>query len=236
MQRTANRWRRAQATWALFLFFAGLASAQTLRPVISEFRGKANGRFELVNDTFTPVNVVLETKSFTVTEDGEIQYRVLDPDVKIKFSSTSFRIQPKQTYAVTYEATSTKFPSYFVVYASFSGMPVRTNTGMNIRLMLPHTVYILGKKDARKAEIGVVQARYDSAAKKVTLELESHSTNFGRVQATEIQVGRKRIEAPGFPIYPGKNRRLVVDWTEPEQPEKAIFHFNDFKIEAAITR
>jgi len=189
-----------------------------------------------VNDTFTPVNVVLETKSFTVTEDGEIQYRALDPDVKIKFSSTSFRIQPKQTYAVTYQATSTKFPSYFVVYASFSGMPVRTNTGMNIRLMLPHTVYILGKKDARKPEIGVVQARYDDATKKLTLELESHSANFGRVQATEIQVGRKRIEAPGFPMYPGKNRRLVVDWTEPEQPQKAIFHFNDFKIEAAITR
>jgi hypothetical protein len=241
MLHSTNQRRRVKEALALLFLFilsasTGSSFAQTLRPIISEYRGKANGRFELVNDSFAPVNVVLETKSFTVTEDGEIQYRPLDPDIKVKFSATSFRIQPKQTYAVTYQATTTKFPSYFVVYASFSGLPVRTNTGMNIRLMLPHTVYLLGKDDARKAEITVATARYDAATRKVMLELQSHSANFGRVQSTEIQTARKKVEAPGFPVYPGKNRKLELDWSESAPPEKAVFYFDGFKIEAKIER
>lgn len=238
MQHSANQGRRVRSLATLLLLLAATASAgaQTLRPILSEFRGKANGRFELVNDTFSPVSVVLETKSFTVTEDGEIQYRPLDPEIKIRFSSTSFRILPKQSYVVTYQATATKFPSYFVVYASFSGLPVRTSSGMNIRLMLPHTVYLLGKKDARKAEISVATARYDAAAKKVRLELRSNSANFGRVQATEVRTGNKKVEAPGFPVYPGKNRKLDVDWNEATLPEKVVFYFEDFKIEANIDR
>jgi len=54
----------------------------------------------------TPLNVVLEAKSFTVSETGEISYRALDPNIHLKLSTTSFRIQPQQTYYVFYEASS----------------------------------------------------------------------------------------------------------------------------------
>jgi hypothetical protein len=219
----------------LFYFlFATTCLGQTIRPVISEHRGQANGRFDLVNDSFQPVNVVLEPKSFTVDEVGEIAYTPLDPGIRVKFSATSFRIQPKQTYTVTYQAKAQTLPAYFVVYAGMSGLPVRTNTGLNIRVLLPHTVYILGKKDAGKSEIAVVRAKYDAQSKKVNLELHSSSANMGRILITEVFAGRKKVEAPGFPIYPGKNRKLDVDWTESALPDKAVFYLKDFKIEAPV--
>jgi hypothetical protein len=225
--------RRVQMRLICTLFWflcVAQCDAQTIRPVISEFRGQANGRFDLVNDSFQPVNVVLEAKSFTVDEVGEIAYRALDPGIQVKFSATSFRIQPKQTYTVTYQAKAPILPAYFVVYAGMSGLPVRTNTGLNIRVLLPHTVYILPKKDAAKNEIAVTRARYDAQSKKVNLELQSSSANMGRILVTEVFAGRRRVEAPGFPIYPGKNRRLDVEWPGSEVPDRAVFYLKDFKI------
>src|SRR5579859_153280 len=79
---------------------------QTVRPLINELGNPAKGRVEYVNDSLTPLNVVLEAKSFTVDEHGGIAYRALDEGVHLKLSTTSFRIQPKQTYYVFYEANA----------------------------------------------------------------------------------------------------------------------------------
>ena len=125
-----------------FLAFVAVAMghAQTVRPVINELSNPAKGRVEYVNDSLTPLNVVLEAKSFSVSETGEITYRPLDADVHLKLSTTSFRIQPQQTYYVFYEATAPKSPTWFVIYAAFSGFPFRSAQGMNVRLELPPTV------------------------------------------------------------------------------------------------
>ena len=54
-----------------FCFFA-IAAAQTVRPLINELGNPSKGRVEYVNDGLTPLNVVLEARSFTVTETGDI--------------------------------------------------------------------------------------------------------------------------------------------------------------------
>src|SRR5207244_4499317 len=96
---------------AICLSMVGAASAQTVRPVINELHNPAKGWVEYVNDSLTPLNVVLEPKSFTVSETGEISYRELDPGIHLRLSTTSFRIQPKQTYYVTYEASAEQSPA-----------------------------------------------------------------------------------------------------------------------------
>src|ERR1700722_14397563 len=123
----------ACALGALISITAG--QAQTVRPVISELGNPAKGRVEYVNDGLTPLNVVLEAKSFTVSENGELSYRPLDPGIHLKLSATSFRIQPQQTYYVFYEASAPPSPAWFVIYASFSGFAFRTAQGMNVRLV-----------------------------------------------------------------------------------------------------
>lgn len=79
------------------IMLGAFAHAQTVRPVINELGDPAKGRVEYVNDSLFPLNVVLEPRSFTVSETGEITYRPLDPDIHLKLSTTSFRIQPQQT-------------------------------------------------------------------------------------------------------------------------------------------
>jgi hypothetical protein len=210
------------------------ARAQTIQPLLSEYRNEANGSLRLVNDSFAPSNVVLEAKSFTVDENGDIAYRPLDPEVEVKFSSKSFRIQPKQVVTVNYRAIAKVLPAYFVIYAGFTGTGLRTQSGLNVNILLPHTVYILPKKDARKDELQV-QAAYDAQAHKVRLEVASLSDAFARVLFTEVVGSKKKIEESGFPVYPHRNRKFEVEWNEAEPPKKLVLHLREFKLEVPLS-
>lgn len=226
----------ASGIFALTLSAIGMA--QTVRPVIDELGNPAKGRVEYVNDADTPLNVVLEAKSFTVLENGEVQYRPLDPSIHLKLSATSFRIQPKQSYYVFYEASSTPSPNWFVIYASFSGFAFRTAQGMNVRLQLPHTVYLLPKEKPEKADVRVLRAELDEAHDKVLLEVENTGNNFGRVLQTQLANGRKKQEAPGFPIFPHSKRMLEVPLdaksAKDTLPTDVSLQFENFKIEEKL--
>ena len=216
------------------------ARAQTVRPLISELSNPAKGRVEYVNDSLTPLNVVLEPKSFTVSETGEITYRLLDANVHLKLSTTSFRIQPQQTYYVFYEASSPQSPVWFVIYAAFSGFPFRTAQGMNVRLELPHTVYLLPKQSVEKPEVHIERAELSPADNKVLLEIENTGNNFGRVLQTQLVYSKKKQEAPGFPIFPHSKRILEVPLEEKAEgenvPTEVTLQFQNFKVEEKLQR
>lgn len=224
----------------IVIFVVSTAPAQTVRPVINELGNPAKGHVEYVNDGLVPLNVVLEAKSFTVSEYGEISYRPLDADIHLKLSATSFRIQPQQTYYLYYEATSQRSPNWFVLYASFSGFAFRTAQGMNVKLQLPHTVYLLPKQSVEKAEVHVVRAELNAAANKVTLEVENSGNNFGRVLQTMLLYSRKKQEAPGFPIFPHSKRILEVPLEQKAEGENVpidvSFQFDKFKVEEKLQR
>src|SRR5512132_3081432 len=73
-----------------------LSLAQTVRPIISEYTGNAKGRVELVNDSTTPLTVIVSPKTFDVSETGEMSYGPMPDDIHLRLSAMSFRIQPKQ--------------------------------------------------------------------------------------------------------------------------------------------
>ena len=214
--------------------------AQTVRPLINEMHNPDKGHVEYVNDSLTPLNVVLEAKSFSVTETGEITYRPLDPDIHLKLSATSFRIQPQQTYYVFYEANSPKSPSWFVIYASFSGFTFRTAQGMNVRLQLPHTVYLLPKEPLEASEIRVNRAEVQPEGDKVVIEVEDTGNNFGRVLETNLVYAKKKQEAPGFPVFPHSKRILEIPLDEKpdgeELPQEITLEFEKFKVAQEINR
>ena len=223
------------------IFPAGaLCLAQTVRPLINELGNPAKGRVEYINDTLTPLNVVLEPKSFTVSETGEISYRPLDADVHLKLSTTSFRVQPQQTYYVFYEASSPKNPTWFVIYASFSGYTFKTAQGMNVRLQLPHTVYLLPKQSVEQPDVHVNRAELHDAENKVIIEVENTGGNFGRVLQTQLEYTKKKQEAPGFPIFPHSKRILEVALQEKAEgenvPVEVLLQFQKFKVEEKLQR
>jgi len=217
-----------------------LCLAQTVRPLINELGDPAKGRVEYVNDTLTPLNVVLEPKSFSVSETGEISYRPLDADVHLKLSTSSFRVQPQQTFYVFYEASAPKSPAWFVIYASFSGYTFKTAQGMNVRLQLPHTVYLLPKQPAAQAEIHVNRAELHATDNKVVIEVENTGDNFGRVMDTQLVYAKKKQEAPGFPVFPHSKRILEVALQEKAEgenvPVNVSLQFQKFKIEEKLQR
>ena len=223
-----------------FCFFVVAAAAQTVRPLINELGNPSKGRVEYVHDGLTPLNVVLEARSFTVTETGDINYRPLDPDIHLKLSATSFRIQPQQTYYVFYEANSVKSPQWFVLYAAFTGFNFRTAQGMNVRLELPHTVYLLPKAGLEKPDIIIDRAELDPVANKVTLEVENQGNNFGRVMETQLVYSKKKQEAPGFPVFPHSKRILEIPLTDKAEgenvPVEISMQFQKFKIEQKLQR
>jgi hypothetical protein len=226
---------------ALCIFALGLgASAQTVRPVINELSNPAKGRVEYVNDSLTPLNVVLEPKSFSVSETGEISYRPLDANIHLKLSTTSFRIQPQQTYYVFYEASTEPSPAWFVIYANFSGFPFRTAQGMNVRLQLPHTVYLLPKQQVEKSEVEIARAELNAEQNKVILEVANTGSNFGRVLATQLLYSKKKQEAPGFPIFPHSKRILEVPLDAKAEgenvPVTVLLTLQNFKVEEKLQR
>ncbi len=226
---------------ALCIFAAGMACvAQTVRPLIDELGNPAKGRVDYINDGLTPLNVVLEAKSFTVSDTGEITYRPLDPEIHLKLSTTSFRIQPQQTYYVFYEASSPKSPAWFVIYACFSGFTFRTAQGMNVRLQLPHTVYLLPKQSVEQPEIHINRAELNAASSELLIEVENSGANFGRVLETQLVYSKKKQEAPGFPVFPHSKRMLSVPLTDKAEgenvPVEVTLRFQKFKVEEKVRR
>lgn len=231
---TGRRARRYYLRAFCLFFFLLPASAQTLRPLLLEHGQKAHGKFELVNDTLQPLNVVLEAKSFSVDERGGITYRRLDPSIHLKLARMSFRIPPKQSYWVFYEATADQLPAWFVIYANFTGYPFRNPSGMNIQLELPHTVYLLPKGDLKKPDVEVVTAQYRPAKHKVVLEVSNQSALFGRALAAEISGDHEKATQNGFPLFPNSHRRVEIAWEGLAPPQKLKLRFEKFTLEQSI--
>jgi hypothetical protein len=211
------------------------ARAQTVRPLIAELSNPAKGRVEYVNDSDTPLNVVLFARSFSVSETGEISYRSLDPGIHLKLSSTSFRIQPHDSYFAFYEAKTDSSIAWFVIYAAFSGFAFRTQNGMNVRLELPHTVYLLPKESLDKSQVTITRADFDPEARKVLVEVENKGDYFGRAMHTFVTASRQKAEGPGFPVFPHSKRRIEVPTPDMQRPEAIVVDFERFRLEEKLS-
>ena len=205
--------------------------AQTVRPAVVEFSEQARGKFELVNETLFPLTVVLEPRGFHVEPGGTLIEEPLDTTrMRVKVSAMSFRIPPRETYTVFYEATARSFPSWFLISSTLTG--ARTQTGLNVRIELPHVVYMLQPQPLRQSDVIVHAFDFDSVGKRVRVELENSSTSLGRVLSSEVSAGGKKPIAGGaFPLFPHSRRTLEIPWSDDLTPEKLVLRFANFTVE-----
>ena len=231
-------WRYVlQAT--LLLLCALPLWAQTVRPlidenIVQERDKKGKGKIEYVNDTLEPLTVTLDTQSFTVSDTGAISYRPLDSSIHIKLSASSFRILPKQTYLVFYEATADSIPSWFVVYATFAGYKERTAEGLKIHLLLPHTIYLLPKQEVKKEELAIKTAKYDPATKVVKVRVENIGPVFCRVLEAKVTSSQDESSSNGFPVFPHSEREVEIPWSSKEDPKKLTLQLQPFHLDQSI--
>lgn len=231
-------WRYALQIAFLWLCAFPLA-AQTVRPlidenVVQERDKKAKGKIEYLNDTLEPLTVTLDTQSFTVSDTGAITYRPLDSSIHIKFSASSFRILPKQSYLVFYEATADSTPAWLVVYATFAGYKETTAEGLKIHLLLPHTIYLLPKREIKKEELAIKTAKYDPEAKVVTLRVENTGPAFCRVLEANVTSSQDESSSNGFPVFPHSEREVEIPWPGKEGPKKLTLQLEPFHLEHPI--
>ena len=215
-----------------FLLGTG-ALAQTVQPVIVEYRGRADGKFAVTNNTLTPMIVVLEPKSFSINPDGRGVFRQLDPDIHLELSSMSMKLQPKETYYIFYKATADKLPAWFTVYATFANP--QHSEGLDVRMMLPHTVYLYQKDAIVPESLQVTDIAYNAGEKKITCNLENDGAALGRVQSVHATGDHATGEASGFPLLPGASRHVEVDWKEDAPPKEIEFRFERFKLKRPVS-
>jgi hypothetical protein len=108
----------------------------------------------------------------------------------------------------------------------------RASNGLNLRIELPHVVYLLQKEPLRREAVSVRSFAYDSTTRKAVLELENSSTSLGRVMGSELSAsGRFGTPFGGFPLFPMSRRRVEVPWEGSAEPDKVSLRFAGFTFE-----
>jgi hypothetical protein len=219
---------------ACWLVAAFPLAAQSVSPPIAEYQERARSSFQLHNGSLFPLTVVLEVRGFQVTDEGEVLDVPLDTSrIHVKLSAMSFRIPPRGSYRIFYEASGDSLPAWFNILSAMSG--ARTESGLNVRLLLPHVVYLNQKQALRKSEVAIRALEFDPASKKARIQLENLGPHLGRVLQVNVADGRTTSEpSGGFPLFPGRRRWSEVPWDIATPPTRLTVRFARFSIDTAL--
>jgi hypothetical protein len=233
---------RRLASAAALLHLAGLsglfpvsAAAQSVSPPIAEYQERARSSFQLHNASIFPITAVLEVRGFRITEQGEVIDIPLDTSrIQVKLSEMSFRIPPRGSRTVFYEASGDSLPAWFNILSALTG--TKTANGLNVRILLPHVVYLNQKQPLRKEEVAIRQFEFDRLTGKVRVKLENLGPRLGRVyQLNVANRGNSPQSAGGFPLMPHSRRWVDLDWQLAEGPNRLVLRFSRFTIDTLLT-
>ena len=212
-----------------------LIAAQSVSPPVVEYQERARASFQLRNASIFPITAVLEVRGFTITERGDVVDVPLDTSrIKVKLSEMSFRIPARGTHTVFYEAMGDSLPAWFNILSALTGS--RTETGLNVRILLPHVVYLNQKQPLRKQEVAIRVLAFDAGAKKARVQLENLGPNLGRVHQLTVADSRSTSEpAGGFPLMPHTRRWVEVNWDAPTPPSHVMLKSTRFTIDTVLT-
>ena len=226
---------RSWFLWLPLLTLAGSLNAQSVSPPLAEYQERARSSFRLENASIYPITVVLEVRGFTISEQGEVQDTPLDTSrVHVKLSEMSFRIPPRGSRTVFYEAKSDSLPAWFNILSAMSG--AKTQNGLNVRILLPHVVYLNQKQPLRKGDVLVHRVELDAGRKKARVLLENTGPNLGRVYQLTLSDGRSTAQpAGGFPLLPHRRRWAETDWESATAPSRLALRFAKFTIDTLIS-
>ena len=232
LRRALERGTFACAAFGTAVATAPLA-AQTVSPPGAEYQEKARSSFQLINGSIFPLSVVLEVKGFDITDRGDVVESPLDTTrLRVALSATSFRIAPRSTYTVFYEAAGDSIPAWFQIVAALSG--ARTDNGINVRILLPHVVYLNQKTPLRREAVAVRRFEVDPANGKARALLENTSADLGRVLELTFDSPAGDSRSGGFPLLPGRRRWVELDWTRAAPPNRLVFRTAKFTVDTSL--
>jgi len=175
--------------------------------------------------------VTLEPMSF---DDGPRNYRPLDSGISVKLSETSFRMAPKSSHKVFYEARCQQTPCWFTIFSSMSGVPQKKSSGLAsvqgsvmVSLHLPQVAYILSKTPPKKSEVSLTWEAN-------TLRVENRSSELTRLLSIEehYQDGKKINQPASLPLFPASAPGHVKEFPLADRPAYVILHFSGFDLDS----
>jgi hypothetical protein len=146
----------------------------------------------------------------------------------------SFRLPPKGSRTVFYEATSDSLPAWFTILSAMTG--ARTENGLKVRILLPHVVYLNQRQPLRKEEVAIRRLEQDPGTKKVRVQLENLGPHLGRVYQLTLR-NKDKVGQPGggFPLMPHSRRWAELEWDSLAQPTRLSIRFSRFTIDTVLT-
>jgi hypothetical protein len=112
----------------------------------------------------------------------------------------------------------------------------RTENGLNVRILLPHVVYLNQKQPLRKEQVAVRRLEFDSVSKKARLLLENTGPNLGRVYLLTVSDGHSEGQrGGGFPLMPHQQRWTEVPWSSSEPPTRVQLRCARFSIDTTLS-
>ncbi|MGI4758168.1 MAG: hypothetical protein ACRYGF_15135 [Janthinobacterium lividum] len=199
---------------------------------MAEYTGHAVGSFEVTNTSLAPAVVMLEPKSFSIDLDGKGEFRPLDAAIHLDLSTASLRLEPHQSARVFYKVDAENAPAWLCIYASF--MSAKKSVGVNVRIMLPHTIYIYQKQNLDREAIHIESVRYDPVAHKVLCSLTNRSEMAGRASLVEVTGEHAEESQGGFPMLPHQRRLITVDWPSSHKPRQLGIDFEHFSLKLPV--
>jgi hypothetical protein len=218
----------------LVLPWCSPVGAQQVSPVIQEYRNRGEGKLTVTNNTLEPMIVIFEPKSFSISPDGHGIFRTLDPTTHVSLSEKSVKLQPLQSSTIYYKADAESYPAWFTIYSTFS--PARAGANLNVRIQLPHTVYLYQNKAIEQNDIHIVNAKYSLTSHKLTCDMLNVGRALTRVQ--ELRATGTKTEPmtqSGFPLLPGALRTVEFDWKGKEPPTNLEIAFDHFTLKPPLS-
>jgi hypothetical protein len=113
----------------------------------------------------------------------------------------------------------------------------RTDNGLNVRILLPHVVYLNQKQRLDASDVVVRAVELDTAGgSRVRIQLENRGPRLGRIVDVGASDGRDR-SAPsgGFPLFPHSLRWVAAAWTGRESPTRVTVRTTKFTLDTTLT-
>jgi hypothetical protein len=208
--------------------------AQSVSPPIAEYQERARSSFQLHNSSIFPLTVVLEVRGFSISDAGDVVDLPLDTSqVRVKLSEMSFRIPPRGSRTVFYEARSESLPAWFTILSAMTG--AKTQNGLNVRILLPHVVYLNQKQSLPREDVAINAFVFDSVQKKARVQLENRGPNLGRVHQMTVANQRSTSQpSGGFPLLPRRRRWAEVEWDGTTPPTRLVLKFSRYTIDTVL--
>ena len=217
------------------LLISGALAAQSVSPPIAEYKERARSSFTLSNASLFPLTVVVEVRGFEVSENGDLTDIPLDTTrVHVRLSATSFRIPPRGSYTVFYEASAESAPAWFSILSALSG--ARSQSGLNLRILLPHVVYLNQRAPLERSAVVIRSVHSDSSGAHAVVELENTSDRLGRLLDLSVRDSTGHsVPGGAFPLFPHARRRVTLPWDGAAPPVRAVAKFDGFTADSLFS-